>query len=326
MLRGMARRTRVAIVGAGNLGTALAVALRDAGYSIEAIVARPGGASMKRARKLAARIGARAAMDLSGVSAEVIWFCVPDGEIAAAADWLSQDCLSQDCLSQNRLSQNLRASVGSRASSRAEKAAKAEHSGFEWKGKIALHSSGALSSDELGVLRERGAAVGSVHPMMTFVRGSRPELAGVSFALEGDARAVRAARSVVKDLGGTAYAIRKQEKAAYHAWGTFASPLLTALLATTEQVAALAGVGRSAARRRMMPILRQTLTNYAELGAARGFSGPIVRGDAETVRRHLQVLRANPSAHAVYLQLARAAVRYLPGKNKRALGRILESE
>ena len=176
---------------------------------------------MKRARRLAARIGARAVMDLSGVSAEVIWFCVPDGEIAAAADWLSQDCLSQDCLSQNRLSQNLRASVDKvpgQARARRRRP-KTEHSGFEWKGKIALHSSGALSSDELGVLRERGAAVGSVHPMMTFVRGSRPELAGVSFALEGDARAVRVARSVVKDLGGTAYSIRKQDKAAYHTRG-----------------------------------------------------------------------------------------------------------
>ena len=316
MLPGMARRPRVAIVGAGNLGTALAVALRDAGYSIEVIVARSGAASMKRARRLAARIGARAVMNLSGVSAEVIWFCVPDGEIAAAARELSQ----------NRLSQNPRPFDKVRAGSRAQNATTTEHSGFEWKGKIALHSSGALSSDELGVLGQRGAAVGSVHPMMTFVRGSRPELAGVSFALEGDARAVRVARSVVKDLGGTAYSIRKEDKAAYHAWGTFASPLLTALLVTTEQVAALAGVRRSAARRRMMPILRQTLANYAELGAERGFSGPIVRGDGKTVRQHLQVLRANPAAYSVYLQLARAAVRYLPVKNRRSLTRILEGE
>jgi predicted short-subunit dehydrogenase-like oxidoreductase (DUF2520 family) len=164
---------------------------------------------------------------------------------------------------------------------------------------------------------------------MTFVQGalmreSRPALAGVSFAVEGDVRAVRVGRRVVKDLGGKAYSIRKEDKAAYHAWGTFASPLLTALLATTEQVAALAGVKQSEARRRMLPILRQTLANYAELGAARGFSGPIVRGDGDTVRRHLRVLGVTPAARAVYLELARAALQYLPAKNRQSLKRILE--
>src|SRR5216684_8348937 len=105
-----------------------------------------------------------------------------------------------------------------------------------WKGKIAFHSSGALASDELNVLRRRGAAVASVHPMMTFVRGSIPSLKGVPFGVEGDAAAVRVARRVVKDLGGEVFTVRKQNKAAYHAWGAFASPLLVAALVTAEQV------------------------------------------------------------------------------------------
>jgi predicted short-subunit dehydrogenase-like oxidoreductase (DUF2520 family) len=146
-----------------------------------------------------------------------------------------------------------------------------------------------------------GAAVASVHPLMTFVRGSQPSLAGVSFAVEGDARAVRLGRRVVEDLGGHAYSIRKKEKAAYHAWGTFASPLFTALLATTEQVAALAGVNRKAAKERMIPILRQTLANYAAFGAAGAFSGPLVRGDVDTVKEHLRVLRGSPAARASLL-------------------------
>jgi predicted short-subunit dehydrogenase-like oxidoreductase (DUF2520 family) len=195
----------------------------------------------------------------------------------------------------------------------------------EWKGRIALHSSGALSSEELGVLRACGASVASVHPLMTFVRGSRPSLSGVSFAIEGDARAMRVARRVVEDLGGQAYPIRKEDKAAYHAWGTFASPLLTALLATTEQVAVLAGVNRKAAKRRMMPILLQTLANYAAFDAAGAFSGPIVRGDVDTVKLHLRALRDLPSAREVYSALARSALQYLPAKNKKALKQFLDS-
>ena len=287
MLPGMAGKARIAIVGAGNLGSALAVSLQAAGYTIESVVAHGRGKSLARARGLAKRVGARAVPAVADSGAELFWFCVPDSVIAQAASEAA--------------------------------------SGLSWKGRVALHSSGALTSDELHVLREKGASVASVHPLMTFVRGSRPALAGVPFAIEGDARAVRAARKIVQDLGGRAYTIRKDEKAAYHAWGTFASPLLTALLATTEHVARAAGVKGKSASRRMLPILQQTLANYAEVGAPAGFSGPIVRGDVETVRRHLQVLRGMPAARDVYVALARAALQYLPARNKSSLKRLLDS-
>jgi hypothetical protein len=269
-------------------------------------------------------VGAHASYDLSGVSADVIWFCVPDGEIRAAALALSQTPRRFDKLRVGSFAKNARRTGQPEF----------EWDKFDWKGTVALHSSGALSSDELSVLRERGAAVASVHPLMTFVRGATGRrssmresraLAGVPFAIEGDASAVRMARRLVKDLGGIAYAIRKDDKAAYHAWGTFASPLLTALLATTEHVAALAGVNRRAVKQRMLPILRQTLANYAAFGAADGFSGPMVRGDVNTVKRHLKVLRGMPPAREVYVALAGAALEYLPVKNKKSLKRILDS-
>ena len=287
MLPGMVAKPRVAIVGAGNLGTALALALHGSGYAIDSVVVRSRGGPLRKARNLAKRVGARAATDLSEVRAELIWICVPDSSIARVARSLADQT--------------------------------------KWKGKAAVHSSGALTSDELLVLRERGAAVASVHPLMTFVRGSRPALTGVPFAIEGDAAALRVARRVVRDLGGHDYLIRKKDKASYHAWATFASPLFTALLATTEQVAPLAGVSRKAARQRMIPILQQTLANYAAFGATGSFSGPIVRGDVDTVKRHLHVLRGMPAAREVYLELARAALQYLPVKRQNALKRLVDS-
>jgi predicted short-subunit dehydrogenase-like oxidoreductase (DUF2520 family) len=75
----------------------------------------------------------------------------------------------------------------------------------------------------------------------------------------------------------------------------------------------------------MKAILFQTLSNYAALGAAAGFSGPSVRGDLRTIRKHLEVLRAAPRARAVYVALARAALEYLPAKNKGAIKRLLVS-
>ena len=288
MLPGMTAKPSVAIVGAGNFGAALAMSLQGVGYGIEAVIARSGGASRRKAERLAKEVGAYALVDPAALRAHLIWFCVPDAEIAPAG----------------------RALAGK----------------IEWKGRVALHSSGALTSDELAALRRRGAAVASVHPLMTFVRGSRPPLAGVPFALEGDAAAVRVARRLIADLGGHAYPICKRDKAAYHAWGTFASPLFTALLATTEQVSMLAGVKQKDAKRRMIPILLQTLANYAAFEAADAFSGPIIRGDVDTVQRHLQVLHSVPAAREVYSALARAALQYLPAKNKSALKRVLKGE
>jgi len=75
----------------------------------------------------------------------------------------------------------------------------------------------------------------------------------------------------------------------------------------------------------MLPILLQTVRNYGEFGGAGGFSGPIVRGDVATVQRHLEVLRKLPVPRQVYATLARAALEYLPAKNKKALKSLLGS-
>jgi predicted short-subunit dehydrogenase-like oxidoreductase (DUF2520 family) len=75
----------------------------------------------------------------------------------------------------------------------------------------------------------------------------------------------------------------------------------------------------------MLPILRQTLANYAALGASHSFSGPIARGDAETIEKHLSALRVIPEARNIYMALAWTALRDLPtGKNRAAMEKILK--
>ncbi|HVI09915.1 MAG TPA: DUF2520 domain-containing protein, partial [Candidatus Binatia bacterium] len=180
-----------------------------------------------------------------------------------------------------------------------------------------------LSSDELDVLRKQGAAVVAAHPLMTFVRGSRPALAGVPFGVEGDAKAIRTVRAIVRSLGGEPFAIPKSKKAAYHAWGMFTSPLLTALLVAAEEVARRAGIGRKDARRRMLPILKQTLANYERLGAAGSFSGPIPRGDVATIAKHMRILAGKRELREVYLALARAALDLLPATKRAEMKKLL---
>ena len=281
----MVRKPRIAIVGPGRLGTALALELRRAGYRICEIVSGNSSASRHKAAVLAKLVRAKVAAAGQKLDGDLIWFCVPDREIARAARQLSD--------------------------------------AMDWRGKVALHSSGALASDELRGLRLRGAAVASVHPLMTFVHGSAPSLKGVPFALEGDPAAVRVARRIVRDLGSEAFPISIGRKMAYHAWGAFASPLLIALLVTGERVARTAGLSTVEARRKALPILRQTLANYAKLGPAGAFSGPIVRGDAQVVQEHLEALKKVPEARAVYVALARVGLRYLPARKREQLEKLV---
>jgi predicted short-subunit dehydrogenase-like oxidoreductase (DUF2520 family) len=288
MLPAMRRRPSVAIVGPGRLGAALIVALQRAHYRVREIVSRNRSSFRQLTGQSDKQTPTHLRLDkMARLTSELVWFCVPDSRIAAAAGELAHST--------------------------------------EWEGKIAFHSSGALASDELDVLRRRGAAAASVHPLMTFVTNSIPPLRDVPFAIEGDKKAAQAARRIVQDLGGAPFSIRKQDKAAYHAWGAFSSPLLIALLLAAEQVAGIAGISRNDARRKTMPIMLRTLANYETLGPARSFSGPIVRGDVAIVRSHLRALQKVPGARETYLALARVALRHLPAANRKQLERVLKS-
>lgn len=275
------KRSSIAIIGAGRLGSALAKTLRNAEYEIAEIVSRGNRRYLARSRSLARSVGARAATSKSAsLGADIVWFCVPDSQIPVAAQQLAER---------------------------------------NWKRKIALHSSGVLSSDALSVLREMGAHVASVHPLMTFVTGQMPDLTGVSFVIDGDQRAVSVANELVRNLGGNPLRIRSRDKAAYHAFATMICPLLVSLLATSEELAGLAGISAADARRRMLPIIRQTIANYENLGQAKSFTGPIVRGDVETIRRHLGAIGGIREVADVYTALAKAALKFLPNQNAKAI-------
>jgi predicted short-subunit dehydrogenase-like oxidoreductase (DUF2520 family) len=74
----------------------------------------------------------------------------------------------------------------------------------------------------------------------------------------------------------------------------------------------------------MAPILRQTIKNYIERGAAAAFSGPIKRGDLSTVLRHLKELKRVPGASEVYRALVKSALMDLPSRNQRQLLSLLQ--
>lgn len=266
----------VAIIGAGNLARVLALCLWRAGFPITEIIGRDTPASRRRAAALARRVGAQpATLPQAQLEARVLWICVSDDAIAGVA---------------RQMARRRR----------------------QWKGQLVVHTSGALAAGVLAPLARRRAAVASAHPMNTFVPATRPDLTGTPFAIEGDAAALRRVRSMIAAINGGAaiWTVRPEAKVLYHAFGSFSSPLLIALLAAGEHVAQLAGMRHPQAYRRQ--ILAATLANYAEHGAAGAFSGPIRRGDLRTIRGHLRALRADKKLGAIYRALAAYAAERLP--------------
>jgi predicted short-subunit dehydrogenase-like oxidoreductase (DUF2520 family) len=280
-------KTTVTLIGAGNLAHALGPALKTAGYRIDAVAARSLAPSRKRAVVLAKKLKTEAILlEDAGPSSDILWICHTDDALAETA-------------------QRLARKPG-------------------WKNKIVFHSSGALTSDVLAPLKRAGASTASLHPMMTFVPGTTPRMRGVPFAVEGDSRAVAAARAIVRDLGAEVFKIKKSAKPLYHALGSFSSPLIVATLATAERVGRGAGLSATQARKVIGPLLQQTLKNYLERGPAAAFSGPIKRGDVNTVHRHLKELKRVPGANEVYRALVKSALMDLPARNRKELSSLIQ--
>ena len=260
--------------------------MHSSGYRIEFVAFRNATSSLKRAMALAKRLVSKAVrLEQAGPDSDIIWLCHTDDSLPQTAQQL------------------------------------ARRPG--WRSKIVFHSSGALSSDVLAPLKRAGAHTASLHPMMTFVPGTSPRMKGVPFAVEGDHQAVAEARRIVSALGAEIFPIQKDSKVLYHALGSFSSPLIVATLVTAERVGRAAGLSRAQTRKVMGPILQQTFKNYLERGAAAAFSGPVKRGDLETVRRHLRALKRVPAVWDVYRALVKSAALDLPAGRKKELLKLL---
>jgi predicted short-subunit dehydrogenase-like oxidoreductase (DUF2520 family) len=159
---------------------------------------------------------------------------------------------------------------------------------------VVAHLAGSLGLDVLLPHARRAA----LHPLRS-IPGPDTELAGAWFAVSGDPLVGR----VVDDLGGRRVPVADEDRAAYHAAACIASNHLVALLGQVERVAATAGVPLEA----YADLVRQTVDNVVALGPVAALTGPVRRGDAATIARHLAAL--DPSERPAYEAMAAAARR-----------------
>ena len=195
-----------------------------------------------------------------------------------------------------------------------------------------LHTNGFLGPDALSALKRKGVAVGKLHPFWAANRNSTL-LEDVSFGIEGDPRALRAARSIVHWIGGKPIALSRGAGPQYHAAASLFSGGIVALYELADQLLARA-VPTLDSRRRAMALdelASSTLNNVWFNGAKVGLTGAIARGAEDIVRGHLRALRREPNALEAYqvlgrtmLELARARGSIDAGTHRR-LARLLRA-
>jgi len=253
----------VAVIGAGRLGTALARALAARGYHIKTLVSRRA-ASARRACLFVDSPTDTPPMALKFSDMERL----PPVDLFLIAT--PDDAIEETAV---RLGAVLGASKRRR---------------------IALHTSGALSSDVIVSLRACGCAVGSMHPLVSVsdpIAGAKA-LSGAFYCVEGDRPATGMARRLVRDLGGHSFTIKARDKALYHAAAVMTSGHSVALFDAATELLARCGLSQTRARRVLLPLLGSTYKNLLSQKPSHALTGTFARGDVATVRRHLAALQS----------------------------------
>ena len=252
---------RIGVIGGGKVGRCLAGYLRE---NLVGITAH----SPEHSRQLAAEFGTVPCTNGELVEqAEVLLLTVPDRLIGTVA-----------------------AVIASEAQKAAADEATAEAKPLA--GKVFLHCSGSLGLAELAPLQQAGAHVGSLHPLQSFAGGAT-QLAGVYMAVDGDEAACQAAIALANALGGHPFRVPAAERAAYHAAACICSNYAVAVEALAQRLMSRWLGDEAAAWQALLPLFKGTAANLEATSSPRtALTGPIARGDATTVARHLAVLPA----------------------------------
>ncbi|MDD4272995.1 MAG: DUF2520 domain-containing protein [Desulfobacter postgatei] len=155
---------------------------------------------------------------------------------------------------------------------------------------LVFHLSGAHSSEILAPAKQAGAIVGSIHPLQSFTPyepGQANPFEGINISVEGDPDAVSQGKDIASALGARAFAIPTESKTLYHASAVVASNYLVTLVQFALTLLMETGLKEDVAFEILSPLIQGTLFNIGSKGCTRALTGPVVRGDHETVFRHL---------------------------------------
>jgi len=175
---------------------------------------------------------------------------------------------------------------------------------------VVLHASGSAEPAMLDQVRAHGHAAGTFHPLVPIADPLRApqQLCGAWVGIDGDERAKTASRDLAAALGCHVFDIPPGQKARYHAAAVIVSNFPAVLLATGDRVLAETGIPAEAAEQALRALFLAAIGNLRRQHGAVSLTGPILRGDVDTIQRHLVALADDPGALEVYRSLSRALV------------------
>lgn len=289
------------------MGTALGLALRDAGHHVNIALARSSRSARRAASLLKTHGTALGSKQLRQLRSK-------DRKLIAQCDLVlitTRDDSIRKVASDLAVMSQLRT-----AATRKPKP-------------VALHTSGALTSDALNPLRRLGFATGSVHPLMSIsgeINQTRP-FSGIHFSLEGNREAIRSGRQLVRDLGGKSFVIDAELKPLYHAAAVMASPNVTALIDIAIEMLSRCGIGSSPARQMLLPLIQSTVANLVKQNPRQALTGTFKRGDIDTVNVHLAAIASErlTDALAAYTTLGSRSLTIsgVPKSRQRAIETLM---
>jgi predicted short-subunit dehydrogenase-like oxidoreductase (DUF2520 family) len=276
----------LAIVGAGRVGRGLGRELHDAGWNISVVVSRTPASARKAVRMIGAGQPFSELTHLI-LGACVVLVSVPDDKIFGVAKQLAR--------------------LG----------------GDEWRGKVVLHTSGALDSSVLEPLAKVGAATGSLHPMQSFSSRAAPPLEGVWMVMEGKPTALRMARRIARSVGGEPVRLQGSDKLAYHAANVLVAGHVLGLLEAGVTILMKTGFSRRQAASALLRLSRQIVQNFERFGPAASWTGPAARGDFGTIAAHARALKRFPPEYLdAYVAIHMLSARVLARQPEKVLARL----
>ncbi len=262
-------KPKIALIGPGRVGCSVSKRLYDAGYPLTSIIGR----NQKRATEACSYIGCSATLAsrqlTDAATADIILLAVPDDQIRKLAVQI----------------QTISPSTKSRT---------------------LIHFSG-LHPAKIMYHQSSPWRLLSLHPLLPFADRQKAyvDLQGCPCALESDnPKALVIGKELVNAMGGDSFTIDPGKKSLYHSAACIASNYLVTLFASARELLISSGIEPDRATPLLLPLVQASVENIKNLGPEQGLTGPIVRGDIETVTEHLQTLQDNaPELLQSYLQL-----------------------
>ncbi len=250
-------KDKVALIGIGRLGTALAQALYKNHYLIIGLIDQDLSRAKRASKLVEAKICSDYIFDLEEV--DIIFICVPDDAIVSVVASL------KNVFEQKRIT------------------------------KFVFHCSGVLTSEVFDLLRKFDIACASIHPIQTFAGQDLDwqKLSNIYWGLEGDLKAIDKASEIIEQLKSDKVIITRELKSLYHLACTIASNYLISLLVPVVDIFKKLGFSEGQTMTILHPLLLTTVSNLRELGLKGALTGPISRGDIKTIAKHIEKLTHN---------------------------------